>query len=414
MTSLNLLLILTAVFIIYLNTSNIISYIMLLVLFMTPACLTADEEVGFVLAISMFMVSAGGYCFNFINKIRIKSLLKDFKERDIKINFNSTRRFILAIYLLSSIAIIGSIYYFMKIGIPLFAEEVGLERLLARHNVQGSYLYQRLFRVILPISCLCYYLYRYEIGKGNKYILFFLIVITSAFLMFTGLRGNLITFMFTPFLILMGMISKKISIKVLFSLFSLGILGGVLISALMYKNSDPIFLIFLILERLGGGATDGISVVIESDVVNNGFYYGSTWINDISSLFFKLGLISAEVLNYSAYIAELMLGERYNGEQAAVYIFGEFYANFGFYGNIIGSFILGLILQNIYVHVLRSSKNLLRISIYSYFQASLIMIIGGPSVTMAIDYIVSIGIFYIIVCTISSSTVSNKKEKINL
>jgi oligosaccharide repeat unit polymerase len=409
MLSLNVILILIAILLIYFNTRNFLSYIMLLVLFITPACLSADKEVGFVLAISMMMVGAGGFCFNIINKVRIKSLLINYRKRDVKIGFNSSGRFISAIYLLSSLSIIGSIYYYMKIGIPLFADEVGLERLLARHAVEGSYLYQRLFRVFLPIFCLCYYLYRYEMGKGSKYTFYFLLVITSAFLVFTGLRGNLITFIFTPFTILMGMISNRISIKALFTLFSLGIIGGMLISALMYQSSDPIFLMVLILERLTGGATDGISVVIQSDVVNNGFYYGSTWINDISSVFFKLGLIPTEVLNYSAYIAKLMLGERHNGEQAAVYIFGEFYANFGFYGNIIGSLILGLILQNIYVHVLKSNKNILKISIYSYFQASLIMIVGGPSATMAIDYMVTIGLLYLMVCAISSSVVLSEK-----
>ena len=414
MSSLNIIVIITAIFLIYFNTRNITCYIMLLVLFITPVSLAAYEDVGFVLATSMLMVGAGGYCFNSINNIRVKKILKDFRGRDVKIGFKSTDQFIAAIYLLTFFAIMGSIYYFMKVGISLFSEEVGLDRLLARHAVEGSYFYQRLFRVFLPIFCLCYYLYRYEIGKGNKCVFYFLIIVTSLFLAFTGMRGNLITFIFTPFVILIGMVSKKINIKGLLSLFALGISGGMLISALMYKNSNVLFLLVLIIERLGGGASDGISLVIQEDIVNNGYYYGSTWVNDISSVLFKLGFIPTEVLNYSAHIAKLMLGDSYNGEHAAVYIFGEFYANFGFYGNIVGSFILGFILQNIYVRSLKFSKNILRVSIYAYFQASLILIIGGPSASMAVDYVLTIGILYLMVCTISSSTGLRAKAIANL
>ncbi len=376
---------------------------MILLLFMTPVCIAAHYDVGFVLSISMLMVSIGGYFFNMINSINIKEIQRTYRERELTIGFISEKKFIYSMYFILFWSLMGSIYYFSNVGISLFSEEVGLERLHARHAVSGSYFFQRLFRVFLPILCLCYYLYVFKMGRGNKNILYFMIAITSALLIFTGMRGNIITFIFTPFIILIGLISNKISIKAMVVLFSLGIFGGMLISALMYRNSDIVFLTLLILERLGGGASDGISFVIQNDIADNGYYYGSTWINDISSIFSKLGLIPLEILNYSAHVARLMLGERYNGEQAAVYIFGEFYANFGFYGNIIGSFVVGIILQKIYIKAFKAKKTLLRVACYAYFHAALILIIGGPSSSMAIDYIITIGALYLIFSFISSS-----------
>lgn len=373
-----------------------------MLLFMVPVCISAHEDVGFVLAVSMLMIGVGGNVYNILNGIRIKKIKKIFREKKLKFGFNSEKNFIFSIYLIGVLSITGSIYYFMNVGISLFAEEVGLERLLSRHAVTGSYLYQRLFRVFLPVLCLIYYIYVFNIGRGNKYILYVLILITSSLLIFTGMRGNIITFIFTPFIILMGLISDKVSIKALLSLFIMGVVGGMLISALMYKNSDLIFLLILILERLGGGASDGITLVIQNDVIENGYYYGETWINDIISIFSKLGYTSTETLNYSAHIARLMLGDRYNGEQAAVYIFGEFYANFGFYGNVVGSFIIGAILQKIYINAFETKKTILRLACYSYFHASLILIIGGPSSSMAIDYIITIGALYLLISLLSS------------
>lgn len=384
---------------IYVNTKNTLSYISIFALFVLPVIIGAVEEISFLLAISIFGVGVGGLIFNTFKGKRFSYKLKNFKNDQISYGYYSSASFDYALLLLFLVCSIGSIYYFYVVGISLFADEVGLQRLTARHSVSGSYLFQRLFRVILPIICIILYI-RYDQGLMNtrisKYLTITAFLITSSFLVFTGLRGNLITFIFTPILILIGIFGDKFSLKRILFFFTIAFAGGLLITSLMYNSLDVIFLFSLIIERLTSGASDGITYVY-FDVLDSGnYYFGVTWWNDILSLFSKIFSQNDDVLNFSAYIAKQMLGENYNGEQAAVYIFGEFYANFGMVGVLLGSLLVGCFMQFIYIFTFYIKKTLINVAFMIYFQAILIMILGGPSISMFIDYAVTLASAFIL------------------
>ena len=91
-----------------------------------------------------------------------------------------------------------------------------------------------------------------------------------------------------------------------------------------------------------------------------------------------------------------MLGERYNGEQASIFVMGELYANFGYLGLIIGSFVLGIILQKSYISILYRKKTVLFLPIFIYFLSLFIAILGGPTLSMLIDYTGTVFIFFIL------------------
>ena len=109
-----------------------------------------------------------------------------------------------------------------------------------------------------------------------------------------------------------------------------------------------------------------------------------------------MGLTIQENFTYSAQIAMQILGPKYRGEQAAIYFFGEFYANFGFVGVVFFSLLLGVFLQIISIKTMKTNKTLLRVAALSYFQAVLIMILGGPLVSMFVDYFVTVSLFFFI------------------
>jgi oligosaccharide repeat unit polymerase len=333
--------------------------------------------------------------------------LRNRTRQPFRLGFSSPKYFMLAFCTLLSISILGSSYYFYKVGISLFSDEVGLARLLNRHDVSGSYVWQRLFRVLLPILCLTYFFMK-NLDPMKKYYSNFaavsLFFITACFLVFTGLRGNLLTFMLTPLIfgVSINLIRTSMMLKIMGGLFAVS--GALFISSLMYagRGLDLLDLTLLIWKRLTSAATDGIEFAIYDDVPRHGLYLGETYFWDIMSLPSKLGLVSENVKNYSAYAAENLLGVRYNGEAAAVYVFGEFYVNFGGLGVVFLSIVLGVFLQGIYISVIRSRKTILRAGIYSYSCGVLVTILGGPTLSMAIDYSMTIFAFGFVFVLIAS------------
>ena len=89
---------------------------------------------------------------------------------------------------------------------------------------------------------------------------------------------------------------------------------------------------------------------------------------------------------------------------------GELYANFGMFGLLCGSLLLGIFLQFIYILAIRSKKTVILTPVYAYFQALLIPILGGPSLSMLIDYSITC-LFFIItfLMLILFFNISNKR-----
>jgi hypothetical protein len=221
------------------------------------------------------------------------------------------------------------------------------------------------------------------------------ILLTSAFLIFTGMRGNLIIFMFTPFIVALGLIDARLKLRNIVYALGLTVGGGFVVTALMYPDLPVAELLIVIVERISAGASDGIWYVVSEDYHSRGPYLGMTYVNDLSSLFFKLGLAGTQAMTYGAQLAETMLGDAYNGEQAAVYFLGELYANFGLGGVYSGSVFVGFLAQLLYRAILRGRKTILSFGARTYFCALILPILGGPTISMLLDYTITVGFTYL-------------------
>lgn len=396
---------LLSIWLIYICTKNITDFRLIFAFFVAPAAIAADYYVALLFTIGIFALAIGGLFFNLVVGKNAKKSLVQFQSKNISIGFQSPQTFFITWILLITFCFMMTTIYFSVVGFSIFAEEVGLARLESRHAISGSYIFQRLFRVFLPILCMMYFLFSFsELTKKyyKKSVLVLISLATLFFLVATGLRGNVLIFFFTPFVVLVGLTSKNIRFMniIFFGFIVVGI--GMGATKLMYGDVSFFEVIGIIFQRLSGAASDGIGYVVNSDIPENGFYFGQTYINDFLSFFTKLGLTSAEYNTYSAYIAEELLGNRYNGEAAAVYIFGEFYANFGYFGLFLGSFLVGFFFQFIYFKSLTINKSILRISVLAYLQGVLVTILGGPTLSMFIDYSITIILFFILYAFMSS------------
>lgn len=381
----------------YYSSRNFFSPIFIFSIFIIPAVLASQYEVKLLMTIGVVFLSLGSMLHEKVYKGQMSRVLTNFRASKIHLGFREIGSFRFTFKILLAMVFFGSAFYFYMVGVSLFADEVGLSRLVQRHAVSGSYLFQRLFRVLGPILCIVYYLSQDVEGLKQYYrrrymVMLFLLI--SAFLVFTGLRGNLITFMFTPFLVVIGLKDNRPKLKTIISIFMFALLAGIVLTDLLYGGIPLLAILVLIVERLSGAATDGIHQMYFSDVPQNGFYGFQLFINDLASIFSKLGLISGDQMNYSAYLAKQMLGSKYNGEAAAVYFMGEFYAAFGYPGVVVGSMIYGFFFQFVYVRLIKGPKTILRVAFYSYTLAVFVTILGGPSVSMFFDYIITISIFF--------------------
>lgn len=388
------------IFLTYVSVRNFLSFKILFLIWTFPAAVSAYSEVFYIMSLAAFFFGMGAFAYNTASFASTKKLLINYRNQKFEMSYRPGQAFISIIFLLSVIFIGASIFYFYSVGISLFGDEVGFDRLVNRHAVSGSYIYQRIFRVFLPIICLVYFCMGYSESykKYYKRLIFILLVLISfLFLVFTGMRGNTLIFMFFPFLVLFGYLpSGTSSFLLILRITFVTFISGMIVSKAMYPELPLSELLLLIFARVTTGATDGISYMVTIDVPINGFYFGETYFNDFMSLFSKLGLTFNEYMTYGSYLAQSMLGDRYNNEQASIFFSGELFANFGYPGVIVGSFIVGALLQAIYLKTLKTRKDVVLTPILSYFSALFLAILGGPTISMLLDYFITIFSFIIL------------------
>lgn len=383
---------------IYRAVGNIFSFPLLFWIFTLPVVFSAVDLVQRLFCLSILAWGASAVAVNAISSTDSKAAVQQFRSKPLMLGMKSPNIINCTVIICFLLYTAGSIYYFYKVGVSLFTEDVGLERLLRRHATSGSYFFQRLFRVGMPILCIAYYC----MGKCHltnhlykRWVFFCMVLLTCAFLIFTGLRGNIVIFFFTPFMVAFGFLINRGHASAVIPVFIFTMLGGLLVNSFMYRDANSLEMLTIILQRLTGGASDGISYVVMEDSPARGLYYGETYFNDLMSLFYKTNIISESYVPFGAYLAESMLGTAYGGEQAAVYFVGELYANFGIFGVILGSLFFGAALQMIYLRSLKIKKTILRFAFITYLSAVILAILGGPTIAMTIDYVVTAFGFYI-------------------
>ncbi|MDA9096186.1 hypothetical protein N9J88_07320, partial [Porticoccaceae bacterium] len=255
------------------SSRNIFSPIFIFSIFIIPAVLASQYEIKMLMTIGVVFLSLGSLMHEKVYKGHMMRVLTNFRASKTQLGFKEVGSFRLTFKILIAVVFLGSAFYFYKVGVSLFADEVGLSRLVQRHAVPGSYLFQRLFRVLGPILCIMYFLSQ-DVEELKKYYkqryMVALFLLISAFLVFTGLRGNLITFMFTPFLVVLGLKDGKPKLKTIVSIFLFALFGGIVLTDLIYGGIPLLAILILIIERLSGAATDGIHQMYNTDVPQNG------------------------------------------------------------------------------------------------------------------------------------------------
>lgn len=387
------------ILLVYKATANLLSFPFLFWVFTAPVAFGADTDVRSVFAVGALSWGIGAIITNAVKGFRPVAAIKAYRARALVTGVSSAHALYVTLLVAFGIATLISLYYYSQVGISLFAGgDVGYERLVRRHATEGSYALQRVFRVTMPIICMAFFAMRFCDQTKRYYSntkLAFAVFVTSALLIFTGMRGNLIIFIFTPFLVIIGLIDARLKLRNIIYPLILTIGGGLVVTVLMYPDLPITDLLVVVIERISAGASDGIWYVVSTDYIANGPYLGMTYINDLLSIFYKLGLIGTQSMTYGAQLAASMLGDAYNGEQAAVYFLGELFANFGQAGVYIGSAFVGSIAQLIYSATLRGKKTILSFSARIYFCALFLPILGGPTVSMLLDYTITVGATYL-------------------
>lgn len=384
---------------VYKATASVLAFPFLFWVFTTPVAFASDAAVGSVFSVGALCWGGGAIIANAVTGFHPVEAIRAYRLRPVGFGVSSGHALYLTLLVSFGVATLLSLYYYSQVGISLFSGgDVGYERLVRRHATEGSYALQRVFRVTMPIICIAFFAMRYcdqtrRYYSNAKFAI--AILFTSALLIFTGMRGNLIIFMFTPFLVALGLVDARLKLRSIFYALVLTVGGGLVVTTLMYPDLPVAELLTVVAERISAGASDGIWYVVSEDYQSRGPYFGMTYVNDLTSLFYKLGLVGTPAVTYGAQLAEAMLGDAYNGEQAAVYFLGELYANFGLAGVYVGSALVGFLVQLLYRAILRGRKTILSFSARVYFCALILPVLGGPTLSMLLDYTITVGGSYL-------------------
>lgn len=362
-------------------------------LYMAPAIVIGKFEIATMLMLGSVFMLCGAY---FYKIIKYKGIFRKKTKDFISIgNEEKLRKFIILNFLICTGL---SILYYYQIGLPILSENVGLARLESRHAVGGSYLYQRVFRVFMPILTMIYFCFLYDkrmANHFNKYIFTLMLLSTCFFLVATGIRGNLITFILIPMIILYGRVNGRIRINKAIFLTLIGLFALIVSTKLMYKDTSVLDIFYLIFIRIALLGTDGIEFMYYSYVPEYGFQGIEIYYNDFMSILYKLKIVGGEYYTFGAEIARRLLGDNYHGESAAVYYVGELYAANGYIAVFFGSILIGMVVQFINEKLYDNNKNIVQIAILSYLSSVLFMMLGGPLLSMFIDYTLGLSMIYI-------------------
>lgn len=379
----------------YFSTRNIFAIPIIFGFFYFLATFLSSDKVFYVAAMSFMCLGFGSLVYNLVFRVPPGSLLRQFREKPFINEDIHSSWLLLPLLTLFVLSFMIALYYYLNVGVSLFATEVGYDRLINRYSIPGARVMQRFFRVYLPICVICYYLFRFSPSLKKYYstLLFIVMVLcTSFFLIAGGMRGNIVIFFFIPLIYTRSLI-KRINFLEMFVMFSFTFTLGLIVTIKMYASTSAQLLFKILLSRFTTGASDGLGVIVGGYTDRVGLQLGQSFYADIASIFSKLGILQHQYVSLGEEIAMHLLGNRYNGERAAVYFSGELFHNFGNIGVVIGSILIGFLMQYLYVKTLRSRKDIFFFPMVAFITAAFSSILGGPVLASLIDYIAVLVLF---------------------
>ena len=221
----------------------------------------------------------------------------------------------------------------------------------------------RLIKVGLPLLSIMYFLIAVKRKRKAEWLVTILMfVITSICLMLFGYKGYVLWFIVLA-LITFGYLEPRSRRLIIISIILLivGILTSLFV--LYFTNSAARSgsfntMIQLLWRRVTYEQTLGLDYVVYSLVPRYGFYYGETMVWDFTWTVSDLSqgvFFSHPHQSLTGYIPTLILGyESLYG--ATTMVIGDFYANWGLLGTIMGCFLYGWLSGILYIIILLRSK----------------------------------------------------------
>lgn len=384
---------------IYLSTKNLFAYHLVAYWVLVPAIVSLPNEVLSVFALGALAKGLGVAAFSIAAGFRPARECRhlQFQLSTSRLPNRRTLIWTIGILMVGCVALLT--LYFGTVGVAVLSADAGPAR-LANKDAPGGFFFMRLLRCLMPILTMMLFLvWDGRLDRRRGIALCLILSVDAMFLAFTGFKGNILMFLVIPALLFLGLTYRQYTFK-------FALVGGVTASVMAFvitgaleQTADLGAITNSLSARLTTGAFDGLSTIVLDVVPEDGLRYGSTFVDDVASLTYKLGLTADFRQNFSAQIANRLLGERYIGEQASNTVEGELYANFGITGVMLGLFVVGILLQAVYVSTIRGGKEITKLPFMVSLQLGLLMSLGGPMLSMTLDYTISIAAFWLLTVT---------------
>lgn len=311
------------------------------------------------------------------------SLLK-FNQKNIISFFNtkiihSYKGIIFNILLLMSIlfSFMLSFLYFYKYGIPYLSQNVELTRLESVRA--GGFLFHGFTLIFLFLISLVMIRAYSNRTIGLKMLEFSLIIVAFSLFFMTGFR-SLLAMLIVLFILTRQQMIGRLEIRKLIFLSLIFIILFTFITwgrySYGFENRDisdlPLYMYKAIEGRILLNNPKNIQFILEFIPSQHDYLYGYSYIMDLKAI--KPGPDIA----FGGWLTSYQTPHLAGIAGMTPTVIGEFYANFGVLGVVFGMFIVGFILQYIYIQIIRRSKNessLLLLSLTTLFSAWMVM--GG-------------------------------------
>lgn len=340
----------------------------------------------FYFALSIFFLALGVFLANRVKKFSPKKELLEMRKRKISSLFRVSSPFSFALFslILLNVLLVG--YLFLKSGIPLFATSAEIAKVDIVFD-GGNWMLVRCLRIFLPILLLILFLYVLAVKKwlakiGFILLLFLMVVIY----LFYGYKGYFLSYIVIPILFLWAIV-RKIRFKEIILLTVLALFVAVPLVGKMLNTVNIAEISSFAFHRYTTLSAEGVDYIVNDLVKDRGVFKGETFVMDMKGLLHKAGVSQGEVLNFNAFLVKDKTGSNPQGRvQIASTLFGEFYANFGLIGSLLGVFIAGFFLQLLYLKSVRSSKDILFLPLFIFFQIAFLSAINtGHTLITLID-----------------------------
>lgn len=321
---------------------------------------------------SLITIPLGMIFLNYLSKINVKTSFDSYRKNEIfqELNFITTKT--LAIFL--SVISLGTLIYILISSpyVPILSalkgdtELASIQRRAVKADFSGI-IYIRNIMGLYFIPIVTYYMYVQKVALKSLFfnvLFYFNLIITTILLTYDTQKAQIIYFLI-GFLILDTFIKGKIPrIKlIMIGIFSL---VGVLVMYIITTDALLNHLLrfdSVIMYRLFIGQISGYYLSLEwfPNLITD-----STYLVGIPSFILKLfGVENVE----SARLLMMYLNpqgvEAGSAGLVSSYFLGEAWANYGYWGLIMGPFIVGIVLQSVHIWLLKSQKNAFNLSLYT-------------------------------------------------